>query len=363
MAKIAVFSDLHAHGFKAYSTILENGMNSRLYDAVHCVEQIFDYCMDHDIEVVLFGGDLFHVRRNISVSAFNAMYDILSKFVVCGIQVVLIHGNHDQVNKKGTEHSLHAFNAFATVISEPGWETIEIHGDGGELAVLGVPYTENLEHLRDVVNQPYPYREPAHGRIMLGHLGIQGAKVGADFVYTNPHDATVQDLNCRVFDSVYLGHYHIHQKLGPNAHYIGAPLQHNWGDKHQWRGFLIHDTETHTFEKVSLNAPKFVEIGPEEDWTKAQDFEGNYVRLVTDSLWSTDRREDFRERSGALSWEVVPPKKSRKIAEPRVRVDPTKSLREVMGEYVKAGVQPYEGLEPDYLLSIGFDILDEVSEE
>ena len=365
--RVALFSDLHAHPFKPYATILENGMNSRLSDAVACINQLLVYCIANDVDLVLFGGDLFHVRRTINVAAFNAVYEEMSKFAVHGIPLVLIHGNHDQADKRGSQHSIHAFRTFCNVVDDPGW--LVVRGKSGEpCAIMAIPYMENVAHLRDLVQEPCPVAKTP--KILLGHLGIQGAKVGADFVYTNPHDADANDLNYKAFDAVYLGHYHQHQPVAFNAWYIGAALQHNWGDRDQWRGFLVYDTKLRTHERLTLSAPQFVEC--EESWFHKRfhnddhgPFQDNYVRVIdnTNAEWLEDEREEMRTQIGARSLELVPPKTAIVRAKSaRIEVDPSMSFSDLLRRYVSSGMHATGGLDEDYLLQIGQDILEEVSE-
>ena len=357
--KIALFSDLHAHPFKPYAHVLENGMNSRLSDAVSCIEQIRIKCIENDVSVVLFGGDMFHVRRNINVSAFNAVYEELSKFKQDSIEVVMIHGNHDQADRYGDEHSIHAFRSFAHIIDKPGCLSVNDRHNK-KLAVLGVPYTENIEHLRQVVGDKTIEPVLLCPRLMLGHLGIQGAKVGADFVYTNPNDAAVSDLSVDQFDAVYLGHYHMHQKIARNAWYIGAPLQHNWGDSGQWRGFLIYDTDTGVHEKVTLSYPRFMKIEKSEDMELTN---GDYVRLACntypDEEWISRTVEVFN----CQSLEIITPDKAKSDIKSRLNVDRDTNLHDALEKYVTFGNQPTEGLEESYLMQIGSEILAQVEND
>jgi len=359
--RIVLFSDLHCHPFQPYATILANGMNSRLADAISCIDQIVAYCADpnNHVDLVLFGGDLFHVRKNISVAAFNEVYAALSQFAANDIPLVLIHGNHDQASKDGSVNSIKTFHSMAHVIERPGW--LELRGRWGDpYSILGVPYTENIEHLKDIVNIPNP--EPLAPSILLAHLGVQGAKVGADFVYATPYDAKVEDLNCGAFDRVYLGHYHMHQQLASNAWYIGAPLQHNWGDKHQWRGFLVYNTDTKSHEKVDLKSPKFVEIDNTSLNMDTSLYSDDFVKIVDSSTdsWSKTRIEEERIRLGARSLEIVVREKNSAPFVPRLDISTNTSFKDAMEKYVRSGLSSVEGLDESYLLQIGNEILEEV---
>jgi DNA repair exonuclease SbcCD nuclease subunit len=363
--KLVFFSDLHAHPFKPYATILANGMNSRLADAVGCVEQIYEYCTSHPVDAVLFGGDMFHVRRTIVVQAFNAVYEAMSKFKLSNIPALLIGGNHDQADRDGSEHSVHAFRTFATVVDEPGWVTWPTKS--GEIQLLAVPYCEDVEVIRSLADMVTKGNRP---RLFLGHFGVQGAKVGADFVYENPYDVTVADLNQPSFDAGFLGHYHLYQPVGMNFHYIGAPLHHSWGDVGQPRGFIVYDTETKTHEYINLRAPRFVDpdLGVLKETLKQQStiFEDCYVRTYDGRSWSDDEREDMCKKLKARSFEVFPPKvKSANGQKPGARLEfkPGASYPDMVERYVRSGVQSAEGLDPEYLAQLGAEVLEEVESE
>lgn len=363
MAKVLLFSDLHGHPFKPYATLLSNGMNSRLADAVSCVKQVHDIAIERDVELVLFGGDMFHVRKNIPVAAFNSIYQEMAKFSLAKIPVLLDHGNHDQADREGEIYSVYAFSAFLNVVESPGW--VYMDGAHGEpFSIMALPYTENLEHMRDMINTPCEY--PEGHRLLLGHLGIQGAEVGADFVYRNPHDATIEDLQPSEFDAVYLGHYHKHQQLAPNAWYIGAPLQHNWGDRGDRRGCLIYDTETKIHERIYLQAPEFVQVT--EAMVEEAELVGadicppdNYLRVVSNRIWSEDEREALRVHAKLRSVEIIL-ERPEQIVAPRMQVDPSLPVSDLLVKYVHSGLISTEGLDEDYLLQIGHEIMQEVDE-
>lgn len=355
--RIALFSDLHAHPFQAYAKVLPNGLNSRLASAISCIEQVVEKCKALNIDLVLFGGDLFHVRRNINVVAYNAVYAAIRRFAENDIPLVMIHGNHDQADRWGVHHSLYAFTEICDVFVEPCWFIAQGKA-GDEVAILGLPYTENVEHLRELVKEDCP--RPELPKIMLGHFGIQGAKVGADFVYINPHDPAIEDLNCEAFDAVYLGHYHMHQQIADNAWYIGAPMQHNWGDAGQDRGFLVYDTDTKLHEFVSLSFPHFAKF---DDVNKITSKPGDFVRVVDSEAWTTAAVNSLKDSINAQSLEIIPPKCIEQETLHRVEVTPNTGFHEAMEKYVESGVQPADGLDKNYLMQLGMEILEEIDGE
>lgn len=370
MSRIVIFSDLHAHPFKPYATLLPNGRNSRLQDALDCITQVREHAIAVGADLVLFGGDMFHIRKNIHVASFNLVYEEMAKFSLEKIPIAMIHGNHDQADREGDEFSVYAFGSFSTVIDKPKWLAIDGASRQDRIGILGVPYTEDLDHLRAIADQEAP-SDVTH-RIFLGHFGIQGAKLGADFVYSNPYDAQLSDFGPERFDASFLGHYHLYQQVGAakqNVHFIGAPLQHTWGDRGQERGFLIYDTETRTHEHVPLKSPKFVEMTQQD--IELADMAGadlcppdSYLRIIDSLPWSESDREQLRKEHKLRSVEVVPPAvQKQKSAGPRMPIEPTMAAQDVIETYVRSGITSTDGLDENYLLQIAAEVMQEIEDK
>jgi len=365
MALILLWSDLHAHAFQQYATLTSDGVNSRLADAVSVINQVHKIAEEHDVDLVLFGGDMFHIRKVLYTQIFNMVFEAMAKFAVSKIPTVLIHGNHDQSDRAGTQHSLFTFNTFLYVISEPGWHLVEGR-HGSRYNILGIPYTENVTQLQyHVLRRP---KNPGT-RIQLSHLGVQGAIVGADFVYANPHDPRVADLAVDNFHACFLGHYHQHQMLAGNAWYIGAPMHHNWGDRFDSnpRGCLLYDTETGKIKRVPLAAPRFVvcegslgSIVPEHEPNVC---ETDYIRWITDEVISDDERQDIQKNIRCRSLEIIPKNKESIVTAPRLQVTPHMSTKDMVDAYVKSGLTDADGLDPQYLLQMGHELLEEAQED
>lgn len=353
MSNILLWSDLHAYPFKSYSKILENGVNSRLQDALNCIEQIYNYAADskNDIQLILFGGDMFHVRKTIHVQSFNAVYFALEKLSkICPI--IMIHGNHDQSDKEGKDHSIYGLKNIVQ-IPEPGWYRHD------RFNILTVPYTENNDHLRQIVKTKLPTGEL---NIFLGHLGIQGAKTGADFVYSNPYDPTISDLNPNAFDVGFLGHYHLHQHIGNTFYYIGAPLQHNWGDKDQYRGFLTYNVTNSIITKHPLKAPKFIELqeadlNDSEIKTMTDD---NFVRVISDRNWELEEIDNYKKELNVRTFEVIPSGNNIKEHVTRLVINPATTTKNILQEYLNSELASTENLNKDYLLELGNSVIDSV---
>lgn len=354
--KIAVFADVHVHPFKNYSTVLSNGLNSRVQDSVSCMKQIFDYCKKNKIKEVLFAGDMFHTRKSVTVQALKAVYDIVAE-ACCDMNVRMIHGNHDQADREGNDHSLHTFRDICTIVDKPSW--IHTNSTETDIFICAVPYVEDVSTIRELIKSHKV--EENQTRIFLGHFGLKYAKIGADFVYEDPHDADINDLSPTLFDVGFLGHFHMHQNLGHNFYYVGSPLQHTWGDVGQDRGFMVYDTDTKHADFISLVSPRFVRFDSVANVSNCQDC---FVQIIDTRVWSDDEKEDFRQQIKARTLEIIPlPEEKDLQPGPRIDFQPGMSYQDIVEKYVKSGVQSCEGLNESYLTKLGLEFLLESDQE
>lgn len=255
--KLAMMADIHCHPFPEFSTLLPNGMNSRLADILSCFDSMREHCLENGITDVLLLGDIFHVRGRIETTVYNAVYRTLKKFPDQGINLMMMVGNHDQAVKDGEEHALEPFKEFAKVIDKP--QLIRLDG----LYVWAIPYIHDPELLKKEIQRgkwelhemfsdnPGSWEE--HGcpkQLMALHTGLDGAGVGSiNYIMKEP--LTLEDIQPDDWDWVAMGHYHKPQFLADNVFYIGAPIQHNFGDEGDPRGFMVLDTDS-TDEPVSF---------------------------------------------------------------------------------------------------------------
>jgi DNA repair exonuclease SbcCD nuclease subunit len=120
--------------------------------------------------------------------------------------------------------------------------------------------------------------------MLLGHLGVQGALVGADYVMLSKKDVDLDMLSPSSFDACFFGHFHKHQKLCRNAWYIGATHQHNWGDSGDTRGFLdvtISKKQCSVTQVPTCSAPRFVKVRTEKDLKNVR--EADFVKVFRTS--------------------------------------------------------------------------------
>lgn len=346
--RVLLFSDLHGHAFKPYSTILPDGMNSRLRDALLVLEQIRKLAKQEKVDLILFGGDLFHVRGSLYVQTFNAIFEAMARLKLTA-QLGLLVGNHDQTNKAGSIHSVYAFNTMATVMDKPMWYTFEtvVSNTTDRLHVLALPYTTDSNDIRSAVDegvQSKPQDPKGCPHIILGHMGVDGARVGGGFVLRDKDAPKLKDLKRQEFAQVFLGHYHVPQILADNVRFIGSTLQHNWGDLGTEHGCWLWDTQPgDPYDDPQfrpLKAPEFKHwkySSLESGKVKRGETEGNYVRVLCKVHPNMADRQKMEERllnmgAAAVEFLVLEPERAKSNAPATLQVG--MDMMDMIAQYV-----------------------------
>lgn len=334
--KIICFGDLHSHSFTDFSEVDDITGNSRLTQILDALDYMKDYAIENGIKNILFAGDLYHKRKSVETKVYNLTFNKIKEFSKSGLNTIMIPGNHDQQSHEDfPEHSLEPFKEIenVTVLDrfEPKWIHDNDKGDIDSFCVFPVPYSKNAEMVKQEIDK-YAEKTTNEGledkSILLGHLGISGAYVGKSS-YTMADAYTIEELYPHAFQFIVLGHFHKYQDLGghPHAFYTGSPIQHNFGDEGQDKGFWVIDMETRTKELIEIPSPKFITV---TDWkaTEPEKLEGNFVRYQVDASEVEELSESLPEES---KHRIEPQKKYE--TEQRINVDFSKTFVEIIEEY------------------------------
>ena len=275
---VLLFSDHHAHNHSYKSSRLEHHIlpgiyNSRLLDSCDVLYEIAQYVKDNQIKTVIFAGDLFHVRENVPMDVLTATYKAIKAIAMPGVRLFMIPGNHDYADRLGKIHALDALTKVPniTIIDKPKFIYHVLdkdeYGDFG-IRFHFVPYSDFKQDYLDAFEGLPEYSDKID--VLISHVGIQGAMVGADYVLIGDNDLSINEIPLDKFDACFFGHYHKHQQLAKNAWYIGATQQHNWGDVGCRRGFLhvtLEENKAPIIKQIETNAPKFIKINDKDQDT------------------------------------------------------------------------------------------------
>ena len=248
--KILLFSDLHCANHSAFSTRLENGLNSRFQDCLNILEQAYKLIIPNKIEVVIFLGDLFHSRTNVPVEVWSETWKAFRKIgTIQSIRFFILRGNHDESSRVGNIHSLTSFSDFAEVIEEP-IRILHTSSAGSIVEMYFIPHTADPDLMRShLVSVP-------SSDLLFLHVGLAEAIPGSEI--SKAGEISVNDLPFDKIKKIISGHIHKHQFLhGEDFLYVGSPLQQNFGERNDPKYFTIYNTTTKAFQFIPADAPKF----------------------------------------------------------------------------------------------------------
>lgn len=304
---VLLFSDHHAHNHKYGSKRREHNFlpglfNSRLLDACAVLDEITAYLKEHpEIRIVIFGGDMFHIRGNVPMDVLALTHISIRRMAEVVDHMFMLPGNHDYEDREGKVHALEIFEGIpgVHVISSPTKKEL-----CPGLTGFFVPYSDDKKVTLEAMQSFLVDEENTN--IFVGHTGFKGAKVGSDFVLINESDLSIKEFESKNYDASFFGHFHKHQTLAKNCWYIGATHQHNWGDCEDERGF-VHakiSKDSTTVKHVKTNAPQFVKITKKAQLK--EDHSRDYCRILL-SLSDTAKEKAIKSLNNPVVFEVVVP--------------------------------------------------------
>ena len=259
------FADLHI-GMENYGRLdPATGIHGRVLDFLRRLDEVIEYGLAHDVDVVLFAGDAFKTRDP-SPTYQREFARRVKHLSDAGVPTVLLVGNHDlpAMEKKAT--SLDIFRTLAVPNVTVGWsdEIFRIETKRGPVQVACLPYPmrqrllaheefrgKNLEELDraltdivgDIVRGLAAQLDPAIPAVLAGHFTVGGATYGSERSVMIGSDVVVLKsvLSDPAWDYVALGHIHKHQELNGGAYpaivYPGSLERIDFGEEHDPKGF------------------------------------------------------------------------------------------------------------------------------
>jgi len=270
-SKVAIFSDLH----------LGVHLDSPIWHQV-----ALDWCdwfvnelVKQDIKDVLFLGDFYHHRSDISVATLHVAGLILDK--LNDFNVVMIVGNHDAYYKQRADInslSILGNRKNLTIISE----TTVSQLFGRTCAFL--PWSADISNLQKA-------------DIIFGHLEIESFKMNS--FKTCDHGTNTRDLLSKA-PLIMSGHFHLRDERKYNDGaiiYVGNPFEMDFGDVGGSKGYYTLDFKTlkYTFTENDIS-PKHKKLSLTELTNLKsltgndinQLVNGNFIKFVVDKKANND---------------------------------------------------------------------------
>lgn len=229
---------------------------------IELVESIFDQACDLALEMtpkngvprIFHAGDWFTNRIGQNLQTLLALYRIIKKCEKKGVMVYGISGNHDKTFQDSPDSYLDVYsnNKLFTVFREE--ELCIIEG----LAIGFLPFftASYLERLAKLNKEAKKHKN----RVLITHHAFNGVR--------NNDGSEVADgipkKSVKIWDAVYVGHYHDASIIGKNIHYIGSTYQGNYGENSEDKGFqILYNDGSIEFEASKF--PKYIKVSVDVD--------------------------------------------------------------------------------------------------
>lgn len=290
----------------------QTGLNDRVLDFLDAFDFIIDYAEEHQVDLVLFAGDMFH--HNTPSPSLISEVSIRLKEISNICPMILVPGNHDQAaNRVSALQYLDELDIPNIHISDQPKHYIF---DELKLFIGAMPYptysmfdinsresTAKAELIQEVSDCLYRWLEIADVHyidtaILLMHGTIEGVQWGSYSGTALGAQASlmIDDVNFG-WDYVALGHIHLHQDLSrghnkwPPIVYSGSIERVDFGEAVEDKGFVhisIEDDLTWKFVKIHARSLQTIDIDvrgvPTNKIAKRMNLEASRLNVRQDGI-------------------------------------------------------------------------------
>lgn len=258
--RIVTFADLHL-GVSAYGKIdATTNLNTRILNALKSLDEMIDYTIDNNIELVIAAGDMY---KNSSVSSniqteFNKR---MKRLIDNNIKVLMLDGNHD-VDKMDTKKSpmvvyddLGVSNVVQTRFHKEEMVTI----DGETVKFVFLPTYHTAQEIEDIVNNTKYTGNPI---VYIFHSTIKGANLNDWNIAEKETYVDADIFKKKGVAAVVMGHLHKHQIMlkKPMVYYTGSLQRVDFSEEKQEKGFVVldvHPDSSVDYEFIEIESQKF----------------------------------------------------------------------------------------------------------
>jgi len=267
--KILHFADLHL-GVESYGRLdPATGLSSRLLDFLSALDQVVDYALENEVDLVIFCGDAYKTREPTQTQQ-REFAKRINRLSSNNVPIFLLVGNHDLPNAIGRATTTEIFDTLAVknvhVSNRP--DIYRIPTPAGPVQIASLPWlrrsallsrdeTKNLdfeqikERLQQALTQTIEVNssklDPSLPSILAAHVWVAGAEVGSERLMTigQEHVLLLSNVANPAFDYIALGHIHKHQVLSDNPPviYAGSLTRLDFSDEEDDKGFYLVEIE------------------------------------------------------------------------------------------------------------------------
>jgi len=283
----ALLADLHLHPWSSFASTDERGVNTRLAALLGEIKRASKEVKEAGGDIVIFAGDVFHVRGSVSPTVLNATIETLALcHELYAVHFVIIPGNHDLEGKDSTK-----LGSAVTALECSHVTVLNSAGMDPRLGIYYVPWFEKVNALKAELERIDPDLRPEYSVIM--HAPIDGVIPGLPM-----HGLDPEYLASLGYKRIFAGHYHDHKLMygglsgsmtyDSDIYSIGALAHHTWSDVGSKAGFLIVAPDSVRWMKSHL--PEFIDL------TRMVDLEPDDIPMLVDQNFVRVRTEHVKSK-------------------------------------------------------------------
>lgn len=357
--------DVHLSNRLPYAQPSKNGRTDRFDDQLKLLKRIESKARKFNASGLIINGDLFDKAMLDPVTLAESTHALAR--IAAQLAIYVLPGNHDAASVRGGRFNVEALAAIegVTVLTD-GY----IIGVEPWLRIHACPYGPLELNMASVARMRAELSKDAHN-VLLFHNSVIGCKHLAWLC----DDGVDGDELCEGWDEVISGHFHTRQKFGGCGRYLGAPMQHHFGDTGERRGFYavtFKQGEETRYKFISSRTPEFHKVRGYQPSDVPDDVaEGDYVKLIvecTPSDWKMIEPE-ARATVEKLAADGIHATHKHKPVYHHSERDLTSddmdnlSMDEMVNRYVKSADVVIGELDAGILKTLGRQFLDEARAE
>ncbi len=265
--RILHFADLHL-GVESYGRPdPATGLSTRLVDFLRTFDEIVEFALTNDVDLVLFCGDAYKSREP-SPTQQREFARRINRLASNGVATFLLVGNHDLPNAVGKATATEIFDTLAIknvcVSGRP--QICRVETKSGPIQVASLPWPRrglllgkdeskdmDLEQIKRKMEEALTRIVEAHARaldpsipaVLAAHVWVAGCRTASETMVTIGQDHALLPGNLAnpAFDYVALGHIHKHQVIlnSPPLVYAGSPERLDFSEEEDDKGFYVVD--------------------------------------------------------------------------------------------------------------------------
>ncbi len=271
----------------------QSGLPVRVVDFLQALDQIIDFAIDEQVDLVLFAGDAYK-DRNPQPTFQREWGRRMMRLSKAAIPTVLLVGNHDNAPASGRAHTMQEYGTLQVPHLHVS-DSIELLGPdalGVPAQIVTIPWVapnrmltraetagltpdELLLEIEDRVSRGVQTMmanaDPDLPLILMAHASVQGAKWGSERTVMLGQELVLSRtlVADRRWDYVALGHIHRHQSLNEDRHppivYPGSIERIDFGEAREEKGFVLAEVSrgASDWQFVPLKTRQFIDLGVE----------------------------------------------------------------------------------------------------